>query len=168
MFLIPALCCWQNARILCLRVCSTLECFAKGTGIRAITSQALRNDRHLHNYIKIILRCDRFSKVMNIVIVVFFLIAPESVFLCGGKRIQESSPENVQVDFEHVIVPWVKNEYNLNNHVNFIRGDVLCWSDLNFSDASQSGGFIHHYVNHHADESSCQIESVSCCVTRLR
>ncbi len=50
------------------------------TGIGAIKSRNLGNDHHLHNYVKIMLRCERFSKVMNILMVVCILIPSQEHF----------------------------------------------------------------------------------------
>lgn len=102
-----------------------------------ITSQNIRNDHHLHNYIKIMLRCERFSMVMNILMVVCILISSWECFYVEerGKRMQESSLEYVQMDCEHIIVQGGKKSEVTHDgswdfqSVCFIRGDVLCWSD---------------------------------------
>lgn len=73
------------------------------TGIGAITHQKLRNDNHLHNYVKIMLGCKRFSKVMNILMVVCILITSQEHFYVTERAriMQESSLEFVQMDCEH-------------------------------------------------------------------
>lgn len=65
--------------------------------------QKLRNDNHLHNYVKIMLRCKRFSKVMNILMVV--VTSQEHFYVAErGRRMQECSLEYVQMDYEHATV----------------------------------------------------------------
>lgn len=93
--------------------------------IVAITKQKLRNDHHLHNYVKIMLRCERFSKVMNILMVPCILITSHEHFDAEerGKRMQEGSSERGQMDCEHVTQKKGKIIAML---VHFVSVDVLC------------------------------------------